>query len=85
MKNLNTKTKINKFLNVSIFIALLILLFSCSKPENGDCLVEKQKIIKYYAVQIQYVNDHPGPDGVDYRQIALLQQERDRKIYEACN
>jgi hypothetical protein len=68
-----------------IFLPILAaILFSCSN-DNGNCDAEKQTITEKYEKQIQYVKDHPGPTGIDYRQISLLQQERDNKIANACN
>jgi len=68
-----------------LFLPILAtILFSCSN-DNNNCDAEKQAITEKYEKQIQYVRDHPGPTGIDYRQITLLQQERDNKIANACN
>lgn len=69
-----------------LFLPILAtILFSCSNDDNNNCDAEKQTITEKYEKQIQYVRDHPSPTGIDYRQITLLQQERDNKIANACN
>jgi nitrous oxide reductase accessory protein NosL len=70
--------------NLLSTLILATFLISCSKDEN-NCDAEKQQIRDHFDTQIQYVKDHPGPSGIDYRQITLLQQERDNKIANACN
>lgn len=66
----------------TILLFIFVLIFGCS---NNNCSEEKQSINEYYAKQIQYVRDHPGTTGVDYRQIDLLEKERDKKLSEACD
>jgi hypothetical protein len=66
-------------------LILASLLISCSNDNDDSCQSNKDAINLKYDIQIQYVRDHPGPTGIDYRQITLLQQERDNKIANACN
>jgi len=71
--------------------ALLILVFalsllSCSNDDdNNSCQTNKDAINQKYDKQVQQVKDNPGPGGIDYRQIGLLEQERSKKLSEACN
>jgi hypothetical protein len=63
---------------------LVSLLISCTKDDN-NCQSNKDAINTKYDKQIQYVKDHPEPTGINYRQITLLHQERDKNIANACN
>lgn len=69
----------------NLFLSILgILLFSCSKDDN-HCEDQKKAIANHYALQIQQVRDNPSPGwGIDYRKISILEQERDKKIMNAC-
>ncbi|MEN9929349.1 MAG: hypothetical protein RLZZ231_1270, partial [Bacteroidota bacterium] len=42
-------------------------------------------ITKDYEAKMDYVRNNPGPTGIDYRQITLLQTEMSKKIAAACN
>jgi hypothetical protein len=64
------------------YLFICVLLLSCS---SKDCSEETKSINDYYDQQIQKVNDNPGPTGPDYRQIQLLEDERDKKLSNACN
>lgn len=67
-----------------ITIAIAIAAFiGCSS--NNNCDAEKDAINKKYDEQIKYVKDNPGPNGVDTRQISLLNEERNKKLNEACD
>lgn len=61
---------------------IILIIFSCS---SNNCSEEKQSINDYYDTQIQQVKDNAGPTGPDYRQIGLLEDERDKKLSSACN
>lgn len=73
----------------SIFTLLLALtICSCSNDEessSSNCQSNIDTINEKYDKQIQYVKDNPGTTGIDYRQIGLLNQERNLKIDSACN
>lgn len=69
-----------------LFLALSLCLLSCSNDDSTDnCQAARDEIIHHYDTQIEYVMNNPGPNGIDYQQIALLNQERDHKLSEACN
>lgn len=64
-----------------LFIASLI--FGCSSDDN--CQENEDAINLKYDTQIQYVKDNPNATyGIDYRQIGLLNEERNRKLADAC-
>ena len=63
---------------------LAVTLASCSK-DSPNCDAEKASITKDYEAKMDYVSNNPGPTGVDYRQITLLQTEMTKKIAAACN
>ncbi len=65
-----------------IFILAISTLLSCS---SNNCSEEQQSINDYYDKQIQYVKNNPFAGQIDYRQIGLLEDERDKKLSEACN
>lgn len=67
-----------------IFLFIAISIFGCSSNDD-DCQENKDAINLKYDTQVQYVRDNPGPGGVDYRQISLLEVERNKKLSEACN
>lgn len=71
-------------MNKITFALLIIFLAGCSS-DNNDCQANKDAINKKYDDQIQYVKDHPGSDGIDYRQITLLNEERNKKLETACD
>jgi len=73
--------------NILKAIVLVLILTSCSDDDNkgNDCQAKKDSITAQYATQIQYVKDHPGPNGIDTRQIDLLEKERDSKVAKACD
>tara|TARA_R110002126_G_scaffold42182_1_gene122122 strand:- start:786 stop:962 length:177 start_codon:yes stop_codon:yes gene_type:complete len=56
--------------------------FGCS---SNNCSEEKKSINDYYDQQVQHVKDNAGPTGPDYRQIGLLEDEREKKLNQACN
>lgn len=66
-------------------LILGLLLISCSNDNDDSCQSNKDAINEKYDTQIQYVRDHPGPTGIDYRQISLLNEERSKKLDSACN
>jgi hypothetical protein len=67
----------------NIFIILFAsLVLSCSN--DGNCQENKDAINSKYDNQIQYVRDNPGIDGIDFRQIGLLNDERSIKLDQAC-
>jgi hypothetical protein len=68
---------------IILTILLTSAMWSCSKDDN--CQENKDAINLKYDTQIQYVKDHPGPTGIDYRQIGLLDAERSKKLAEACS
>jgi len=63
-------------------LALALLFVSCSKDD--DCSGNYDEIYNQYQVQIDYVMNHPIGGLIDYRQIDLLKQERDKKLQNAC-
>ena len=66
-----------------IFLLLVaISILGCSKDDN--CEGDKATINLKYDNLVQYVKDNPGPGGIDYSQISLLNQERDLKLEQAC-
>ena len=65
-----------------ILLSAALAIVSCS---NNNCSEEKQSINDYYDKQIQYVKNNAGPTGPDYRQIGLLEDEREKKLDQACN
>lgn len=67
-----------------LLIALGLCLLSCSNDDGNNCQAQRDEINTYYDKQIEYVTNNPGPGGIDYAQISLLNQERDRKLSEAC-
>lgn len=67
-----------------IALSMLLLLASCSK-DSPNCDAEKASITKDYEAKMDYVRNNPGPTGVDYRQITLLQAEMAKKIAAACD
>lgn len=66
-------------------LILASLLISCSNDDDNNCQENKDAINLKYDTQIQYVRDHPGLTGIDYRQISLLNEERSKKLDSACN
>lgn len=70
--------------NIIMISLFSFFLFSCS---GENCSEEKESINKYYDSQVQQVknNGKDSPMGIDYRQISLLEAERDKKLNEACN
>lgn len=69
-----------------LLLALGLSLISCSNDDSTDnCQAARDQINNHYNTQIEYVMNNPGPQGIDYQQIALLNQERDLKLSEACN
>jgi hypothetical protein len=68
-----------------LILALILCLFSCSNDDGNNCQAERDEINQYYDQQIEYVMNHPGPNGIDYRQIEILNQERQRRLDQACN
>jgi hypothetical protein len=71
-----------KKLLLTLFI--ITSLTSCSNDED-NCQENRDAINLKYDAQIQYVKDHPGSTGIDYRQITLLNEERSKKLDSACN
>ena len=65
-----------------IYLCVAISVFGCS---SDNCSEEKQSINEYYENQIQQVKDNPVGGQINYRQIQLLEEERDKKLNEACN
>ena len=66
-----------------IYLGLSIFLISCSKDD--DCQGKKNEINSYYDKQVEYINNNPGPDGIDYRQLGLVNNERNNKLANACD
>lgn len=69
----------------TLILALAMSMLSCSKDDADNCQQKMAQINQYYATQIKYVQENPGPGGVDQSQIELLKQERNMKLAEACN
>lgn len=65
-----------------ILLLVASTILSCS---NNNCSEEKQSINDYYDQQVQKAKDNAGPTGPDYRQIGYLEEERDKKLAQACN
>jgi hypothetical protein len=69
-----------------LLISLGATLLSCSNDDSpGNCQAEKDKINQYYDNQVQQVRDNPSSSGINYRQIGLLNEERNKKLSNACN
>lgn len=68
---------------IPFLLFVLSSIFACSSDDNS-CDAKKLQITNEYQTQINYVLNHPNPDGIDYGQIDLLKQERDNKISNAC-
>lgn len=66
-----------------IFLFAVVLITACSSDDN--CQANKDAINLKYDNQIQYVQDNPSVNGIDYRQIGLLNAERSKKLSQACN
>jgi hypothetical protein len=67
-----------------VLLAVLALSVSCSNDDD-NCDQKASEINAYYDQQVQYVMDNPDPWGVNYNQISLLNQERNKKLQNACN
>lgn len=67
---------------LSVLIVSLCFL-SCSN--DNDCSGNRAEINQYFDQQIQYVENNPSNYGIDYSQISLLNQERNKKLENACN
>jgi hypothetical protein len=65
------------------YLIFSLFILSCSKDD--DCQEKINEINAYYDQQVQYVMDNPDPWGVNYNQISLLNQERNKKLQNACN
>lgn len=66
-----------------IYLLAITVLLSCSKDD--DCQEAKDSINAYYDTQVQFFIDNPNPDGIDYRKIGFLNEERNRKLANACD
>lgn len=66
-----------------ILLLIAFSIFGCS--QDDDCEGDKAAINLKYDNLIKYVKENPGPGGIDYSQISLLNQERDMKLEQACN
>lgn len=71
-----------KKLILSFILATTII--SCSNDDD-NCQANKDAINQKYDGQIQKAKDNPGPGGIDYRQIGLLNEERSKKLDHACD
>lgn len=67
-----------------LLFILVSTIMSCSNDDDS-CQANKDAINQKYDSQIQKAKDNPGPGGIDYRQIGLLNEERDKKLDSACN
>lgn len=86
MENIKKDMRVTRLLWFVIGFVIAALLFGCSSDDgSGNCQAERDEINQYYDNQVEYVMNNPGPGGIDYQQISLLNQERDRKLSEACN
>jgi len=70
-----------------LFIMILALgALSCSTddatPLEDNCAAARAEINATYDAQITWVRDNTAPD--DEAQIALLNQEREARLLEAC-
>ncbi len=61
-------------------ITLLISLIIFGYPNDDDCQGKKSEINTYYDKQIQYARYNPANTGINYRQIGLLNDERNKKL-----
>ncbi len=80
----NRDMRVARLLWFVIGFLISAALFSCSNDDGNNCQQRQDEINNYYDQHIEYVMNNPGPNGVDYEQIALLNQERYRKLSEAC-
>jgi hypothetical protein len=85
MKTTKKDLRVIRLLWLVIGFALATLLFACSNDDGDDCQAKKDQINQQFDAQVEYVMNHPGPSGIDYNQISLLEQERSRKLSQACN
>ncbi|MBF7090467.1 membrane lipoprotein lipid attachment site-containing protein [Flavobacterium sp. ALJ2] len=70
---------------ILLTLVLVSILSACSNDgDNNSCETNKNEINLKYDNQIQYVRDNPGPNGIDFKQITLLNTERSKKLEEAC-
>lgn len=70
---------------ILLSLVLVSILSACSNDDdNNSCETNKNEINLKYDTQIQYVRDNPGPNGIDFKQITLLNTERSKKLEEAC-
>lgn len=66
-----------------IFFSIMLLSSSCSKDD--DCTGNYNEINQSYQIQIDYIKNNPEPGwGVDYRKIGILENERNKKLANAC-
>ena len=66
-------------------LILVALSISCSNDDSDNCQSNKDAINAKYDKQVQQVKDNPDPSGINYKQIGLLNDERNKKLSEACN
>ena len=68
-----------KFLLLLVFISV----FSCSSDD--DCDSKRNEINSHYDEMVEIVMNNPLPNGqIDWRQIGLLNDERDLRLQNAC-
>lgn len=84
MKTHKENTRVSRLQSIVIGFLVLIAI-SCSKDEGFNCQDRRDEINQYYDQKIEYVMNHPGPNGIDYRQIELLNIDRQRELSEACD
>lgn len=63
-------------------VALCLLMMSCS-DDDKNCSGNKSEINKEYDRQVQWVMENTNP--IDNRQIALINEERAKKLQNACD
>ena len=69
----------------SMLLLTILSLLSCSKDNSANCESKRQEIIGYYNNQIEQIkNNTTQVYGIDYRTIAILMTERDKKLENAC-
>ncbi len=85
METTKKDKRVSRLLWLVIGFLLATMMFACSNDDGDDCQAKKDQINQHFDAQVEYVMNNPEPGGVDYNQISLLEQERSRKLSEACN
>lgn len=66
----------------TLLVLLSVFVFSCSSDDES-CADKRAEINAHYDAQIAWVEENTDP--IDFRQIELMNQERENKLDEACN